>query len=163
MSGMRNSLIIVSLFCVTLVTMLLEMKNYSTGSHSPAPVVRTKFIGAVRKDRLPLTEAMEDKVNCPGEWEWMFNSVENLILVHYWDVDQQIGRKYVLRNAYQRISRKPKVGSIPVFDDYCSLFSKCDKFNSNLAECTRCHKHRGRNRMGDIGQQHNVKCVAECV
>ena len=94
-------------------------------------------------------------MNCPGEWEGMFNSVENLILVHYWDVDQQIGRKYVLSNAYQRISRKPKVGSIPVYDDYCSLFCKCDNFNSNLAECTWCHKHGGRNRMGDIGQQHN--------
>ena len=49
-------------------------------------------------------------MNCPGEWEGMFNSVEKLILVYYWDVDQQIGRKYVLSNAYQRISRKHKVG-----------------------------------------------------
>ena len=130
-----------------------------------ASVVRTKFIGTVRKDRLAFTEAMEGRVNCPGIWEGMFNSVENLILIHYWNVDQQIGRKYVCSNAYQRISRKPKVGPTPVYDDDCSLFSKCDNFNSNLAEYTWCHKHGGRNRMGDIGQQYNVamSSVAVCV
>lgn len=28
-------------------------------------------------------------------------------------------------------------------------------FNYNLAECTWCHKNGGRNRIVDIGQQHN--------
>ena len=60
-------------------------------------MVRTKFYGAVR-DVLPLTEAMEGRVNCPGEWEGMLNSVENSILVHYWDVDRHIGLKYFFSN-----------------------------------------------------------------
>ena len=32
---------------------------------------------------------------------------------------------------------------------------KCDRFNANLTERTWCHKHGGRNRLGDIGHQHN--------
>ena len=85
----------------------------------------------------------------------MFHCAENLLLIHYWDVDQNVMRKFVISNAYQHIARKPRVGHIPIYDDYNSLFGKCDRFNANLIERTSCHKYGGHNRLGDIGHQHN--------
>ena len=77
---------------------------FSTGSlsrfNSPVSdgeagyVVKTKFIGAERKDRLPVTDAMVGRVNCRGEWDGMFISAENLLLIHLWEVDQNVGRKF---------------------------------------------------------------------
>ena len=85
----------------------------------------------------------------------MFHCAENLLLIHYRDVDQNVGRKFVICNAYQHIARKPKVGHIPIYNDNNSLFGKCDRFSANLTERTWYHKHGGRNKLGDIGHQHN--------
>ena len=40
----------------------------------------------------------------------MFHCAENLLLIHYWDVDLNVGRNFVISNTYQHIARKPKVG-----------------------------------------------------
>ena len=108
---------------------------------------------------------MVGRVNCPGEWDDMFHSAENLLFIHYWDVDQNVCRRFVICSAYQHIARKPKVGHIPIYDDYNLLFGKCNRFNANFTERTWCHKHGGCNRLGDIGHQHNFakSSILECV
>jgi hypothetical protein len=108
----------------------------------------TKFIGCVRNDRYSLTEAFEGRVLNPGD--------QNSLLVHYYSPDRQVGRKYVLSNAYILTRENPNPDVIPVYDDYDGLFAKCDDFNTNLHQYTWPHKHGGRNTLGNCGTQlHN--------
>ena len=46
-------------------TKSLSRLNSPVSDGDAGPVVKTKIIGAVRKDRLSVTEAMVGRVNCP--------------------------------------------------------------------------------------------------
>ena len=88
-------------------------------------------------------------------------------MIHYYDVDARLGRKYVLSNAYSQQSSRHRhsIGVVPVYDDYRILFDKCDKFDKRLHHCTWPHKSGGRNVLGDRGCQNNfaMSCMLQNV
>ena len=61
---------------------------------------RVKFIGAVTSTKFPLCEAFQGRVTIPGQWDGLYHCDTGHLLVHYYDVDARLGRKYVLTNAY---------------------------------------------------------------
>ena len=131
----------------------------STDSQFPAPAVRTKSIGGVRKDSLLLTEAMEGRVNCPGEWKGMFNSVE--IFIHYWDVDQhQINSEMP---TYEYLENQ-KWG---LFQSTTTTVFSLVSVTILMLILRSVHDtiSMDRNRMVDIGLQHNITllCQVCCV
>ena len=91
----------------------------------------------------------------PGQWDGMYNKDRNLLLVNFYDPDKNLGKKFVISNAYTHTKKKPKLSEIPVYDDYRVLFSKCDNFNSNLYQCTWPHKHGGKCMLGEPGTESN--------
>ena len=42
-----------------------------------------------------------------GHWKGLYNKASGLLLVHYYDRDDRVGRKYVLSNAHMRKKKKP--------------------------------------------------------
>ena len=126
----------------------------------PLPTGRpsgVRFIGAVTSSKFSLCDAFQGRVTIPGQWDGLYHRETGHMLVHYYDVDARLGRKYVLTNAYTQQSSRhsSNISVVPVYD-YCRiLFDKCDKFNRRLHHCTWPYKSGGRNVLVDRGCQSN--------
>ena len=93
--------------------------------------------------------------------EWVLSQQHWTTTVNYYDVDAQLGRKYVMSNAYTQVRRPENQCIVPVYDDYRVMFDKCDKFNRSLHLAPQF----GRNVLGDRGSQHNfaMSCMLQNV
>ena len=58
-----------SYYIATVSLIALNPSISPTDSESFGPVAKTKLNGAVRKDRLPVTEGMDGRGDCPDEWK----------------------------------------------------------------------------------------------
>ena len=54
--------------------------------------------------------------------EGLHNKARGLLLVHYYDRDDRVGRKYILSNAHVRKMKKPSKAQISAYHDYKALF-----------------------------------------
>lgn len=125
-----------------------------------------KFIGAIVPSRF--TNLMDnlaeygDMVEKPGQTASIFKEETNEIFVHHWDIMSDIGKKYVISNAFDRVpATSANPGVVPVYDQYKNLFNACDKFNRNLHERKYCHRTGGNTRTGDNGQ--TFKFIMACI
>ena len=103
-----------------------------------------QFICAINIDRFAALKAVvAPLVTKPGEMAAIFNEELQEVFVHVWDQDVNVGKKYVLSNAFRmEKKRKPKC-SRPVWDEYKVSFGLADHFNRELHDCTWPHRHGG--------------------
>lgn len=117
------------------------------------------FIGSVRLDRFKelekLVKLSSNEVVKPGQGISYLNSDNNLLFLYQWDVNQDIGKKFVISNGYvKKTKRRNDPKSLPLYNDYRNHFYYCDRFNRKLHDSCFCHRCGGGNRRGEFGQVH---------
>lgn len=115
-----------------------------------------KFVCSVRGDRFwPLRDLVKFEVKKSGEWAGIWNKSSKELFVHVWDPNPDIGKKYVLSNAFQPHGKNATKLLIPAYDAYKVMFNTCDQFNRALHDCTWPHRHGGGKTPGAVGALHN--------
>lgn len=125
-----------------------------------------KFIGSIMTyrfrslmDNLVEHGSMVEK---PGQTSSIFNPQTNEIFVHHWDLNADVGKKYVLSNAMNRVpATRSNADIVPAYDQYKGLFNACDKFNRKFHDRKFCHRSGGGTRMGQNG--HTWKFLMACI
>lgn len=103
-----------------------------------------------------------DRVRKPGEKTGIYNNRTGEIFVHQWDIDDRIGRKYVLSNDFEQCTGTTENSAVlPAYDHYKIRFNECDLFNLKLKDKQLCHKSGGRSKSGCEGHIH--KFFMDCV
>ena len=74
--------------------MVCHCRGIAACGHSGSPSC-VKFIGAVTPIKFPLCEAFQGRVTIPEQWDGLYHRDTGHLLVHYYDVDARLGRKYV--------------------------------------------------------------------
>jgi len=99
---------------------------------------KISFHVSVRADRIPhdLVEYLQRYVRCPGQWCAVFNRLTHETIVHFWDPNPDIGKKFLHSNILQPIKTRPPQGIIPGREIYNKTFSACDDFNEVLKDKT---------------------------
>ena len=110
------------------IRILTASDQASEGSGTSQSKTVCRFIGSVRPNRYSLTDAFSGLVTTPGHWEGLYNETSGLLLVHYYDRDDRVGRKYVLSNAHVRKMKTPPKAQIPTYHDYKARFAGADIF-----------------------------------
>ena len=92
-----------------------------------------RFVAAIKPDRFKrITALLTPSVQNAGESAYAFIGDRNEAAVMHWSRDTNIGKKFVLTNCFTRVPQKKPSDYVPVYDEYKSLFSGCDKFNQQL-------------------------------
>ena len=92
-----------------------------------------RFIAAIKPDRFKrITALLTLSVQNAGKSAYAFIGDRNEAAVMHWSRDTNIGKKFVLTNCFTRVPQKKPSDYVPVYDEYKSLFSGCDKFNQQL-------------------------------
>jgi len=118
------------------------------------------FIGSVRADRFKdfmnhLKDPSVPKVDNPGLTAAIECVSTGELLVNHWDIDTNIGNKFVLSNAFiegKETRSQKKV--IPVYDHYKEMFNGCDMFNRALHDRLFPHTNGGNGVSGEKGHCH---------
>jgi hypothetical protein len=113
-----------------------------------------------------LTNSCHDHVHRPGEWKGLYNSDTKELFVHCWDRDANIGKKYLLSNAFTRaVGVRSTKGIIPGYDLYKMTFNSCDMFNRNLHDKQWYHRCGGGTANGESGHENRMAmaCVLQNV
>lgn len=124
------------------------------------------FIGSVATNRFRglMDQLAEygDMVEKPGQTACLFNAKTNELFVHHWDVITDIGKKYVISNAFNRVpATRSNADIVPVYDQYKGMYNACDVFNRGLHQRKFCHRTGGRSRRGENG--HTFKFLMACI
>lgn len=114
------------------------------------------FMGSLKKSNFnDLTAMVTEKVAQAGDWAGVHCPQSGLTLVHKWDHDANIGKKYVLSNAFVKTRKSRDLAfSVPVYDLYKLSFNACDKYNRLLKDRKWPHRTGGNNRSGECGHHH---------
>lgn len=123
-----------------------------------------KYIAAITKERFGrLFEILSPKCEKPGDWGGIHNADTKETVVLNWSMDQKVGKKMVMSNAFKKQRRSNLNNIVPVYDVYKITFSACDRFNRGLHDRRWPHKHGGRNTPGDSGAQHDfsLACILQ--
>lgn len=125
-----------------------------------------KFIGAVNTARFRnLVDQLAEHgahVDKPGQTASIYNPNSNEIFVHHWDLDHNVGKKYVLSNAFNPVpATRSNAGIVPAYDQYKVMFNGCDKYNRNFNHRKYCHRAGGGGRSGENG--HTFKFLMACI
>ena len=111
---------------------ILVMDSYyldSAGRH----LLREKgisYIAALKPSRFKeITSILKPHVTSSGQSAFMYNRIHNEACTYHWSMDNDVGKKFVISNAFKVTNRKKKRGGIPIYDAYNASFSACDKFN----------------------------------
>ena len=91
--------------------------------------------------------AFDGKVNKLGDWEGLYNEVNKLLQVKYYDFDRIIRQKTVMSHA------RPRSASVLVYDEYKAAFAFRDKYNKGLHQRSRPHKHGGNYHPRNLGHR----------
>lgn len=94
---------------------------------------------------------LKSRVKKPGQWAGLWNEITGELLVHNWSTDKDIGKKYVLSNAYQMRKKKPSKYVVPAYDDYAVMFRVCDVYNTGLGAQAWPFRSGGGTEYGDLG------------
>jgi len=106
-------------------------------------------------------------VSKPGEYKGIWRSVPNEdcveTFVFAWDKNEDVGKKCVLSSAFFKEDKKGDENSIPVYDDYKTMFDICDHFNRNLCDRKWPHRAGGNGAMADRGTQNafSLACILQ--
>ena len=114
------------------------------------------FICAIQKNRFQrLTEMAEHKVRKPGECSIFWNENSKETLVHVWDCNSDIGKKYLLCSCLEKTKKKQKKHLVPGYDEYKVCLSLCDQFNRKLHDKVWPFRRGGGKKFGDFGNIHD--------
>ena len=92
-----------------------------------------RFIAAVKPDRFKsITTLLTPSVQNTGDSAYAIHGPRNEVAVMHWSRNTNVGKKVTLSNCFTRKNQKKPTDYIPVYDEYNSLFSGCDKFNRQL-------------------------------
>jgi hypothetical protein len=122
------------------------------------------FVASVTKERFGrLVDKVKDDVERPGQFSVIHRSETQESFVYMWDTTKAVGKKFAITNAFKMLNEKHPDGSVPVYDHYKAMFSKCDRFNRLLHDRKWPHNHCGRNCRGDEGHHHNfgLSCILQ--
>ena len=115
--------------------------------------MNVKYVCSVQKQRFhKLVQVVQPSVTQPGQWDAMWNDTDKTLFVYFWDMREEVGKKYLLTNAFKKEAGKKLKYSVPGYDEYNHMFSTCDYFNKDLHDCSFPHKKGGKNRKGDLAQ-----------
>lgn len=102
-------------------------------------------------------DRVKEFVSKPGEYKGVWRVVPNEnateCFVYAWDKNEDVGKKCVLSNAFIKQDKRGDEFTVPVYDDYKSMFAMCDKFNRQLHDRKWPHRAGGRDTMADDGTQ----------
>jgi len=112
-----------------------------------------KYLLAATESKYRPCRYLKERVCTVGDWAALYNKTKKTLLTTYWHPVKNMGRKYVISNAFTE-TRQKQGGSIPAIDEYACMYSKCDRFNE-FKNFTFPHKHGGRDRNGAEGAQHD--------
>lgn len=151
---------------------ILCMDSYylTEGGRNDLNAKEAKFTAAIQGTRFKqLFSQLDPKVERPGQWEGMYNTrTQELVVLHDDKSLKGSGnkRKLCLTNAFTREMKKPKKQKIiPGYTLYGKMFNFCDKFNRALEHRTWPHRHGGKYCEGDPGHQDNFawSCIMQNV
>jgi len=116
------------------------------------------YIGALHPSRFPALVAMMDahfKTLAAGSTGALWNQdSQELFIKHN---DNTLGMKYVLSNAYSpSASTRSGQRVVPIYDDFSSTFSVCDKYNKSLSNRLYPFRFGGRSTKGEHGNVHKL-------
>jgi hypothetical protein len=104
-----------------------------------------------------LFDRVKEHVTKPGEYKAIWREVPGEeckeVFVYAWDKNEDVGKKCVLTNAFTKADGRGSDHSVPVYDDYKTMFSMCDKFNRALHDRKWPHRAGGNDVMSDAGTQ----------
>lgn len=101
------------------------------------------------------------QVDKPGETASIWNGDTNELFIHHWDILTNIGKKYVISNAFTRTPAGRRLeGVIPIYDYYKEYFNMCDHYNRNLHDRKYPHRCGGSTKSGEEGHIH--KFILAC-
>lgn len=104
-----------------------------------------------------------------GDDSRMFLLARNMenqeVLVHVWDTNADIGKKFCLSNAFTYSTTRSKQHLIPIYDAYKFMFSLCDHFNRGLHKRTWPFRHGGGTSYGDSAaiDDFHFSCIVQNV
>ena len=89
---------------------------------------------AVKSGSWSAMEALVSRgVNQPGETNYAHHKDSAMTVCHHYALNSEVGRKTVVSTAHVRTAGRPfEVKNPPVFAEYASAFSACDKFNKAM-------------------------------
>ena len=79
-----------------------------------------------------------------------------MLLVHYYDHNDRMGRKHVLSNAHVCKNEDAAQGTNSSISRLQSAVCRDRQFNKGLYHCTWRPKHGGRGLLHDLSHQHNL-------
>ena len=127
-----------------------------------------RYIGAVNKQRFQkLIKTLQVKtqpLEKPGQSCGIYSAQNNEVLVHHWDPDAKVGKKYVLSNAFVLRSRTGRKKLIPpAYPYYKKRFNSCDWFNRRFKDRKFGHRSGGGATVGSSGHVHKffMACILQ--
>lgn len=113
--------------------------------------MKIAYLCSIQKSRFKeYIDMVKPKVTMPGEWSGIHNPNTKETLVYSWDDNTDIGKKYVISNAFTFKRERGSPTIIPLYDLYKLTFSVCDNFNRALHDRTWPHRHGGGTKMGAL-------------
>lgn len=138
---------------------LLCMDSYylDNASRSVLKESKVRYIAATAVGRFKeLYKLVSAGAKEQGDWNGAFNEEYNEVVVYCNEIDQDIGKKLVLSNAFSRSKGKSDSSLIPVYDHYACIYNACDLFNRNLHDRHWPHRTGGKHCSGDRGLQNTM-------
>lgn len=127
------------------------------------PATFTRYISSVEPGRFAeLVDLVKFGVTTSGKWAGVWNEQSKELFVHNWSLN--IGKKYMLSNAYTRKAKRyGDKWTIPGYDLYALIYGFCDRFNRALKDRKWPFRHGGNTACGDKGCQHNfaLSCILQ--
>ena len=114
---------------------LLCMDSYYLAAEGRAYLLSKdiRFIAALKTDRFKnIVNLLKPQVSITGDSAWAFNSETNESAIYHFSCDKNIGKKYALSNCFDLRSDPQPKESVPIYDEYKTFFSGCDKFNQAM-------------------------------
>lgn len=83
-------------------TILVADSYYLTeAARSSLSDLKVRYLCSIQRDRFAgLVAEVEDRVEKPGQWASAWNDETGELLTHYWSTDKDIGKRFVLTNAF---------------------------------------------------------------
>ena len=91
------------------------------------------FIAAFRPDRFKaISEPLRTEVTESGESAYLWNSRLCQTAVHHWSLEPNVGKNFVLSDAFIEVGRRMPTDAVPVCDHYKESSTACDAFKMRV-------------------------------
>ena len=136
----------------------LVMDSYYMAKEAQKAIQKSgrSVLAACQKKRFEgLHDLLSPKVTKAGTSAWAHNTKTGESAVLHWSTDTNIGLKLAYSTAHVLEKGRIPKGEVPIYDNYNSTFSQCDKFNKALSKRTWPFKSGGRGQAGLDGNAFN--------